>query len=115
MNADALLAAIRESPDDDAPRLIYADWLEEHGDEKDRAHAELIRAQVEMARLPLDDDRRAELLHREDKLRHRHAFMERLGFKPWVDHQYVAASRSDWDIGLSGNKRMGRTSRSWPR
>jgi len=25
--ADALLAAIRQTPDDDAPRLIYADWL----------------------------------------------------------------------------------------
>src|SRR5262245_4176194 len=26
------LRAIREEPDDDAPRLIYADWLEERGD-----------------------------------------------------------------------------------
>jgi uncharacterized protein (TIGR02996 family) len=26
------LRAIREQPDDDAPRLIYADWLEERGD-----------------------------------------------------------------------------------
>jgi len=27
-----LLAAIREAPDDDAPRLVYADWLLAHGD-----------------------------------------------------------------------------------
>jgi uncharacterized protein (TIGR02996 family) len=28
----SFLRAIREEPDDDAPRLIYADWLEERGD-----------------------------------------------------------------------------------
>ena len=28
---EAFLEAIREQPGDDAPRLIYADWLEEHG------------------------------------------------------------------------------------
>ena len=42
---DALLAAIRQAPDDDAPRLVYADWLDEHGD-PDRA--EFIRLQVEI-------------------------------------------------------------------
>jgi uncharacterized protein (TIGR02996 family) len=46
MNADALYAAILESPEDDAPRLVYADWLEEHGD-ADRAA--FIRAQVRLA------------------------------------------------------------------
>ena len=29
----ALIAAIRAAPDDDAPRLICADWLEEQGGE----------------------------------------------------------------------------------
>lgn len=29
---DAYLAAIRAAPDDDAPRLVYADWLLERGD-----------------------------------------------------------------------------------
>ena len=42
---DALLAAIRAAPDDDAPRLVYADWLDEHGD-PDRA--EFIRLQIEI-------------------------------------------------------------------
>src|SRR5262245_1243255 len=40
------LATIRESPDEDGPRLIYADWLEEQG-ECDRA--EFIRVQCELA------------------------------------------------------------------
>ena len=42
---DALLAAIRQAPRDDAPRLVYADWLDEHGD-PDRA--EFIRLQIEI-------------------------------------------------------------------
>lgn len=29
---EAFLSAIAESPDDDALRLIYADWLQDHGD-----------------------------------------------------------------------------------
>src|SRR4051812_48918640 len=32
----AFLAAIAANPDDDLPRLVFADWLDEHGD-ADRA------------------------------------------------------------------------------
>ncbi|OWK40988.1 TIGR02996 domain-containing protein [Fimbriiglobus ruber] len=39
---DGFLRAIRARPDDDAVRLVYADWLEEHGRP---ARAEFIRAQ----------------------------------------------------------------------
>jgi uncharacterized protein (TIGR02996 family) len=42
----AFLHAIRADPDDDSTRLVYADWLEEHGD-PDRA--EFIRLQVQRA------------------------------------------------------------------
>lgn len=41
--ADALLASVVASPDDDLPRLVYADWLDENGD-PDRA--EFIRLQI---------------------------------------------------------------------
>lgn len=44
----ALLAAVVARPEDDAPRLIMADWLEENGDE---ARAEFIRVQCELAKL----------------------------------------------------------------
>src|SRR4051795_10357418 len=54
---DALLQAILDEPDDDAPRLIYADWLEERGDPR----AEFIRAQCALAQLPADDERRPDL------------------------------------------------------
>jgi uncharacterized protein (TIGR02996 family) len=43
-DSDALLRGILENPDDDAPRLVYADWLEEEGKAD---HAELIRIQCE--------------------------------------------------------------------
>lgn len=46
---EALLAAIRDKPDDDAPRLIYADFLEEHGQD---LRAKWIRRQIEVARKP---------------------------------------------------------------
>lgn len=44
----ALLAAVIADPADDAPRLVYADWLDDHGEE---ARAEFIRTQIALARL----------------------------------------------------------------
>lgn len=46
-DADKFLAAIIAEPDDDLPRLVFADWLEENGD-GDRA--EFIRIQCALAR-----------------------------------------------------------------
>ena len=45
---EALYRAILDAPDDDAPRLVYADWLDEHGD-PDRG--EFIRLQCELNQL----------------------------------------------------------------
>lgn len=44
----AFLKAVCWNPADDAPRLIYADWLEEHGQAE---RAEFIRLQIELERL----------------------------------------------------------------
>jgi uncharacterized protein (TIGR02996 family) len=55
---DAFLQAIIEAPDDDTPRLAYADWLDENGDPE---QAEFIRGQLELATLPAGDPRRAAL------------------------------------------------------
>lgn len=59
--ADVLLADIRDKPEDDTPRLVYADWLEEHGGEDAHARAAFIRAQIELARMAEEDPRRAAL------------------------------------------------------
>ncbi len=44
--ADAFLAAIIANPDDDLPRLVFADWLDEHDDS---LRAEFIRGQYALA------------------------------------------------------------------
>lgn len=46
---DALLATVAAHPDDDLPKLVYADWLEERGDPVDVARGRFIRAQVAQA------------------------------------------------------------------
>jgi uncharacterized protein (TIGR02996 family) len=45
-DGDALLAAVLANPDEDTPRLVYADWLQEN-DQPERA--EFIRGQVDVA------------------------------------------------------------------
>jgi uncharacterized protein (TIGR02996 family) len=54
---EAFLLAIREQPESDEVRLVYADWLEERGDPR----GEFIRVQCEQARLSVDNPRRAGL------------------------------------------------------
>ena len=54
----ALLRAIRDMPDEDTPRLMYADYLDEDGYS---ARAEFIRVQVERSQLPERDPRRVPL------------------------------------------------------
>jgi uncharacterized protein (TIGR02996 family) len=44
---DALLRAVCAAPDDDLPRLVFADWCEENGEPE---RATFIRTQVEFAR-----------------------------------------------------------------
>lgn len=60
----AFVAAIQAEPDDDVPRLIYADWLDEQGDPR----GPFVRAQVALARLPADDPQRTEWAELEKEL-----------------------------------------------
>jgi uncharacterized protein (TIGR02996 family) len=46
---DPFLRAVIAAPDDDLPRRIYADWLDERGQSE---RAEFIRVQVELAKYP---------------------------------------------------------------
>src|SRR5437762_302027 len=74
---------IREHPDEDGPRLVYADWLEENGQP---ARAEFIRVQCERARLPEGDPRRRTLEAREAEL--------------------LAQHGAEWCAGLEGRTRQ---------
>jgi len=51
IDEEALLAAIESTPLDDAPRLIYADWLQERGED---VKAEYLRAVVILLHSPED-------------------------------------------------------------
>jgi uncharacterized protein (TIGR02996 family) len=64
----AFLDAIREAPEDNVPRLIYADWLSDQPDPILVARGELIRVQCQLAGLPQGDERRKPLLQRETSL-----------------------------------------------
>jgi uncharacterized protein (TIGR02996 family) len=66
---DAFLQAIVESPEDDTPRLVYADWLDENGQGE---RAEFIRVQCQLATMAEGDPRRAELGARERQLLDQH-------------------------------------------
>jgi uncharacterized protein (TIGR02996 family) len=85
---DAFLQSIRDNPDDDTPRLVYADWLDEQG-EADRA--ELIRVQCELARQTNQSEHQQRLRLREQELL-AHAFSlwsrwQRLFYPPGLRFQ----------------------------
>jgi uncharacterized protein (TIGR02996 family) len=58
MRHDGFLDALRDDPEDDATRLIYADWLDDHGDAE---RANFIRVQVRLARVSTGDPERPAL------------------------------------------------------
>lgn len=71
----ALLRAITEQADDDTPRLVYADWLDENRPDKrpspaegPSARAEFIRVQCRLAAGAFDSADYPELLERESDL-----------------------------------------------
>jgi uncharacterized protein (TIGR02996 family) len=68
IGVDAFLQTILERPENDAPRLVCADWLEERGN----PHAELIRLQCDLARTGHDLPDHTRLQHREHELIERH-------------------------------------------
>lgn len=70
---EALVRAVLANPDDDAVRLVFADWFEDQGDAASVARADFIRTQVERARLDPRDPRQSELHAREYRLLAAHA------------------------------------------
>ncbi|MCA9172918.1 MAG: TIGR02996 domain-containing protein [Planctomycetales bacterium] len=79
----AFFEAIGRQPDEDGPRLIYADWLEEQEDEP---HARFIRMQCELARLEPHSVRHIEL---EAKCR---TLLARHGSR-WTPESWSASAR----------------------
>jgi uncharacterized protein (TIGR02996 family) len=79
---DAFLQVAQEEPEEDAPRLIFADWLEDRGGPAWAAYAEFIRNQIESAKLGnRSKHRRARLAARQRELLAAH---QRTWLGPWA-------------------------------
>src|SRR3954462_7787220 len=85
----AFLDRVCADPDDDAPRLIFADWLDERGDPR----GEFIRVQVALARIPPGDLRRDTLVDREAALLARY-------HAPWSDRLRGVAGWTEFRRGF---------------
>jgi uncharacterized protein (TIGR02996 family) len=94
--ADAFLDAIFTHPDDDTPRLVYADWLQEHGQEN---YARFIRLQCAAAREKLWSDEANRL-------------WEEIG-RVWnrLDGEWWPATREAWEVPALIGKWDSHTSR----
>ncbi|HEY1065456.1 MAG TPA: TIGR02996 domain-containing protein, partial [Pirellulales bacterium] len=77
----ALLRAVIAAPDDDAPRLIYADWLDEQGDSE---RAEFIRLQCALETSAADSAEDAAKIERESELLDRFACLWANDLQPEV-------------------------------
>ena len=90
---EALHAAVLADPDADAPRLVYADWLEEHcSSASDQARARFIRLEIEAENIDTDDPCRPALCAEAAKLFNRHGATwnsELPTWDEWYDSQLV--------------------------
>src|SRR5262245_25967748 len=80
---DALLASVHAAPDDDAPRLVFADWLDDNGQPE---RAEFIRIQVAMRR-------EYEAHGRTDRLERLFVRSREVFYRPWAEAVRMAFGR----------------------
>jgi uncharacterized protein (TIGR02996 family) len=88
-----LLAACRDTPDDDLPRLALADWCLDRSEPDLQARGEFIRAQVQLSRLPKEDPRYRPLYHEI-------ARMERRWRRAWLGELRSLTHRCGFERGL---------------
>jgi len=88
----AFMNSIIDDPDDDLPRLIYADWLEEQGNPR----GEFIRLQCAMAELPWYDPGQKALEFRANQLRKKHQ-------REWVEELDLVNRNIDFQRGFIDN------------
>ena len=74
------MASICANPEDDGPRLICADYLDEEGDPR----GEFIRTQIALAQLPMLDRRRSKLQRIERELLDRYGERWTAGHAGWA-------------------------------
>ena len=97
---ESFLRSILDDPEDDAPRLVFADWLEEQGDAENVARAEFIRSQIERTKIPPTSPRAKALRKRERELFPQYAAKWRANLPEW------ARGHADFRRGFVGKLRM---------
>src|SRR5919201_2716601 len=95
-DAASFLAAVCAHPDDDGPRLVYADWLEEQGGAAAHARAEFIRLQCRLAAGVCAPRDRRGLLRRERELLARHGGEWAAPLVPYLSTSPAAPVRYGW-------------------
>src|SRR4051794_39898450 len=88
-----LLDDVIENPDDDTPRLVMADWLEEHGDDVARDRARFIRLQLARAKVSEHSPEAWASRHEETRLLHAHR-------AAWLGRLQKMTSRVTFDRGF---------------
>jgi uncharacterized protein (TIGR02996 family) len=94
---EAFVRAIAETLYDDTPRLVFADWLDEHGD-ADRAEFIRVQCELEPMRDRYEIDRAAALHRREEELLVKHQ-------KEWLGT--MPKGWDDWRKGAGAEFRRG--------
>jgi uncharacterized protein (TIGR02996 family) len=115
----ALLQEVIEHPEDDAVRLVFADWLDENGGPAGARRAEFIRVQCELARLDEYDPARAPLEKKEGSLLRRGRKAWAKGLPAWVlrDGRYQFRRGFVWHIDTTAGRFLqsaGKLGRSTP-
>jgi uncharacterized protein (TIGR02996 family) len=95
-----LLDDIIHNPDDDTPRLVMADWLEEHGDTVAQDRARFIRLQLQRARLTEHEPAAWSTLREEAALLHRYR-------RVWLGRLDKFVSKAQFDRGFPDNLVLG--------
>jgi uncharacterized protein (TIGR02996 family) len=83
---EPFLAAIKADMDDDTPRLVFADWLEENGDSE---RAEFIRIQCHVHRIRHDDPTAKAMNERIEALLHTNWERWAVAFPSWLRRRWL--------------------------
>lgn len=108
--ADAMIADVVAHPDDDAPRLVYADWLLEQDDPSERDRGEFIQLSCELAKLDdADAGVRAPKVRRAMELLGKHELVWADAMLAPLPSRRITGSDVDWtwSRGFIERYRMG--------
>jgi uncharacterized protein (TIGR02996 family) len=100
---DALLAAICASPDEDTPRLAFADFLDEEGGKENATRAEYIRAAVRLAREERWSVPWRELKQKTEGFEEKYVQLAGKKRLPWVAHLKGRVASWDFERGFVGH------------